>query len=94
MVLYTTAYNHLRSILVNVGDAVTKDTKIAIMGGDPAVETWDRCSTGRHLHFTVAYGLYLSDYTSWSIFISKTVNPRTVVNFPSTGRFTSRTIKY
>lgn len=93
-VTYTTAYNHLRSILVNVGDAVTKDTKIAIMGGDPAVETWDRCSTGRHLHFTVAYGLYFSDYTSWSIFISKTVNPRTVVNFPSTGRFTSRTIKY
>lgn len=93
-VTYTTAYVHLRTILVSVGDVVTKDTKIAIMGGDPRVETWDKCSTGRHLHFTIAYGLYLSDYKSWNTFVSKSVNPRTLVNFPSSGRFTDRTTKY
>lgn len=93
-VTYTTGYVHLRSILVSVGDVVTKDTKIAIMGGDPRIETWDKCSTGRHLHFMMAYGLYLSDYTSWNTFMSKTVNPRTVVNFPSSGRYANRTTKY
>ncbi len=94
-VTYTSGYAHLRSILVNVGDVVTKDTKIAVMGGDPRVETFDKCSTGRHLHFSIAYGLYLSDYTSWNTFVSKMVNPRTLVNFPPRGsRFTSRTIKY
>ena len=92
---YTTSYVHLRSILVSVGDVVTKDTKIAIMGGDPRVETWDKCSTGRHLHFAISYGLYLSDYTSWNTYISKTVNPRTLVNFPARGtRYTNRTTKY
>ena len=94
-VTYTTSYVHLRSILVSVGDVVTKDTKIAIMGGDPRVETWDKCSTGRHLHFAIAYGLYLSDYTSWNTYISKSVNPRTMLNFPPRGtRFQNRTIKY
>ena len=94
-VTYTTSYVHLRSILVSVGDTVTKDTKIAIMGGDPSVETWDKCSTGRHLHFATAYGLYLTDYTSWNTYIAKSVNPRTLVNFPQRGtRFTNRTTKY
>ncbi len=94
-VTYTTSYLHLRQILVSIGDVVTKDTKIAIMGGDPRVETWDKCSTGRHLHFGVAYGLYLSDYTSWNTFVAKGINPRSVVNFPPRGsRFTNRTTKY
>lgn len=93
-VTYTTAYVHLRTILVSVGDVVTKDTQIAVMGGDPRVETWDKCSTGRHLHFMVAYGLYLSDYKAWNTFVSKSVNPRSLVNFPSSGRFTNRTTKY
>lgn len=93
-VTYTTSYVHLAEILVSVGDVVTKDTKIAIMGGRPNVETWDKCSTGRHLHFAISYGLYLSDYTSWNTYISKTINPRSIVNFPSTGRFSNRTTKY
>lgn len=93
-VTYTTSYVHLAEILVNVGDVVTKDTKVGIMGGRPNVETWDKCSTGRHLHFAIAYGLYLTDYTSWNTYISKTVNPMTLVNFPSTGSFANRTTKY
>lgn len=92
---YTTAYVHLRRILVSVGDTVTKDTQIAVMGGDPSIETWDGCSTGAHLHFMVADGWYLKDYTSWNTFVSKTYNPRNIVNFPSGGNtFYNRTTKY
>lgn len=94
-VTYTSGYMHLRTIDVSVGDVVTKDTRIAITGGDPSVETWDKCSTGRHLHFMMAYGLYLSDYTSWSTFMSKTFDPYTMVNFPANGSYWSnRTTKY
>lgn len=92
---YTTGYHHLREILVSPGDEVTKNTQIAVMGGNPYIETWDKCSTGAHLHFSIATGLYLKDYTTWSAFISHTVNPRTLTNFPSGGNtFYNRTIKY
>lgn len=92
---YTTSYLHLRKIMVSVGDVVTKDTQIAIMGGNPRIETWDRCSTGAHLHFSVNTGLYLKDYSSWSSYVSHTINPRTIVNFPSGGTpFYDRTTKY
>lgn len=92
---YTTSYVHLRKILVSVGDVVTKDTQIAVMGGNPRIETWDRCSTGAHLHFSVNTGLYLKDYSSWSSYVSHTINPRTIVNFPSGGNtFYDRTTKY
>lgn len=92
---YTTGYIHLRKILVSVGDVVTKDTQIAIMGGNPKIETWDKCSTGAHLHFAVNTGLYLKDYSSWSSYVAHTINPRSIVNFPSGGnRFYDRTTKY
>lgn len=92
---YTTAYVHLRSILVSVGDTVTKDTQIAVMGGNPYIETWDKCSTGAHLHFMIANGWYLDEYYDWNTLVSKTLNPRTIVNFPSGGNtFYNRTTKY
>lgn len=92
---YTTAYVHLRKVMVSIGDIVTKDTQIAVMGGDPSIETWDRCSTGAHLHFMVANGWYLNEYYDWNTFVSKTMNPRTIVNFPSGGyTFYNRTTKY
>ena len=81
---YTSAYYHLRSISVSVGDLVTKDTVIGIMGGDPSVDWWDECSTGTHIHMTLAYGLYGVDYASWDTFVSKTFNPRLFVNAPTT----------
>ena len=92
---YTTSYVHLRKILVSVGDVVTKDTQIAVMGGNPRIETWDTCTTGTHLHFAINTGLYLKDYSSWSSYVSHTLNPRTIVNFPSGGSyFYDRTTKY
>ena len=62
---YTSAYMHVYKVLVNVGDYVDQNTKIAITGGTPSLTPWDRCTTGRHLHFMVANGLYMKDYVSW-----------------------------
>lgn len=93
---YTTSYVHLRAIHVTKGQTVTLNTQIGIMGGDPRVEYWDKCSTGRHLHFSITEGLYLKDYYSGSLYYAKSMNPRKFVNFPA-GRynwFTNRTTKY
>ncbi len=55
---YTTEYAHLKDILVKIGDKVTSDTKIATVGGNPNIQTWDKCSTGSHLHYAISKGLY------------------------------------
>lgn len=92
---YTTLYMHLKSVLVRVGQTVTKDTVIGIMGGNrygsPGYTPWDRCSTGQHLHFGVSTGLK----SSISGAKGSSLNPRNIVNFPSgTKRFTDRTTAY
>ena len=79
---YTTVYAHLRQILVNPGDSVNRNTVIGIMGGDPALEYWDKCSTGTHLHFSIATGLYLKDYYTWSSYTSRSFNARNIINLP------------
>lgn len=93
---YTSSYVHLASINVSKGQVVTRDTVIGMMGGDPNVQTWDSCSTGAHLHTQIAYGLYLTDYTSYYTFQSKSINPRLLINFPSGTRnwFYDRISKY
>lgn len=91
---YTTAYFHLATVTVKVGQSVTYDTQIGTMGGTSA-EYWDRCSTGSHLHFSVATGNWGSTYNSYSGHISKNINPRTVLNAPVLGKqFTNRSTKY
>lgn len=99
---YTTMYMHLAKVLVSKGDTVTKDTVIGIMGGGHKSSTpsnytpWDTCTTGAHLHFTIATGLYGVDYKTWNAFMSHTFNPRNIVNYPS-GRYnwwTDRITKY
>ena len=85
---YTTGYWHMRAKYVKVGDVVSKETQIGIMGG---ARTEDTCSTAPHLHFMVAKGLYLIDYSNIK---AHTIDPRSVVNFPSRGRFTDRNIRY
>lgn len=88
---YTSVYMHLRKIYVSKGDVVSKDTQIALMGGNPSTEYWDRCSTGQHLHLTLSYGLY----QGWSGVVSGLVNPRNLINFPAYGSsFVDRTSKY
>lgn len=90
---YTTAYWHLRRVYVSEGDAVTRDTQIGIMGG--ASSDGDRCSTGAHVHFIVATGLYLKDYYYISTFNARRINPRIVVNFPEKWvKFKDRFVQY
>lgn len=96
---YTTFYAHLRTILVKPNDIVTVDTQIATMGGNPATEWWDKCSTGQHLHFSMANGHFGAkkdfDYIRWTKFEANMFNPREMVNFPARGvRFENRNRKY
>ena len=92
---YTTGYYHLKTINVKVGDYVDQNTVIGIMGGDSSTWGYDRCSTGAHLHFAVATGLYMKEYLSWSTYQAHNINPITVVNFPAYGVwFSNRITKY
>ena len=92
---YTSTYMHLYQVKVKVGDYVDQNTKIAVTGGSKSLTPWDTCTTGRHLHLSISRGLYLKDYTSWSTWTSKLVNPRTMVNFPKKGVwFSNRTKVY
>lgn len=75
-------YAHLRSILVSPGQYVTSQTQIAVMGGHDDTRSYDSCTFGAHLHFTISTGLYGVDYGSWSTLISRSINPRSMVNFP------------
>lgn len=71
---YMTAYKHLLSMNVSVGQMVTPNTVIGYVGGGSNTP-WDYCSTGPHLHFETAYGHYSSNY------LYNTFNPASVVRF-------------
>lgn len=76
---YTTYYYHLLRVNVNVGDVVTQNTVIGVVGGySTSTEHggYDTCTTGAHLHFGVAKGFY-----SGSI---KKANVITPPGFPNT----------
>lgn len=84
---FTTTYLHLvtGSIRVKVGDIVSKSTILATMGSTGN-------STGPHLHFSIATGLFSSNGGSLA---SRTVNPRNYVNFPTgSGTWYDRVKKY
>ena len=92
---YTSAYYHLATINVKVGEIVTYDTKIGTVGGSPGIEYWDNCSTGSHVHLQMGKGHYLTDYYTYSGFVSHRMNPREVVNAPALGgSFSDRKRKY
>lgn len=79
-VKYTSAYLHLLSISVSEGQLVTKDTVIGKMGGQRG--TGDTCTTGAHLHLSIAYGLRWKDYWTYNEYVSKLIDPRQAINFP------------
>ncbi len=72
-VKYTTYYYHLLKINVKVGQIVTQNTVIGLLGGGSTAKKnggYDTCTTGAHLHFGVAKGWY-----SGSIPNSKVIVP-------------------
>lgn len=72
---FVTVYMHVHTIKVNLGDYVTVNTVIAGSGGG---ESYDYCTTGPHLHFSIMKG-------------NSYLQPRNYVSFPAKGkRFTSR----
>lgn len=75
---YASRYLHLHSVSVKEKDVVTKDTIIGTVGGG---ESYDSCSTGPHLHFVLAKGLYGRDF---SLFIEPHIfNPGTKILVPN-----------
>lgn len=77
--IYTSGYLHLREVNVEIGDVVSKDTQIGIVGGNPSkyYEYYDNCSTGAHLHLELSSGNF-TDGTYYSHRSSAT----NYVNFP------------
>ncbi len=89
---YTVSYLHLLNYNVKVGDKVTTNTVIGTIGGGSQT-WWDSCSTGAHLHFGVATGLYLGGgpdgYSSYSTYVARAIEPP---GYPGLyGSFYSRT---
>lgn len=65
---YTSAYFHLQTINVNVGDKVSHSDVIGTSGGirrGSSYNSYDNCTTGPHLHLQVATGWY-DRYIRWS----------------------------
>ncbi len=85
---YTSFYCHLSAIKVSQGNLVSKETVIGLVGSTGN-------STGPHLHLAIASGLWYSQYYKYSDFVSRTINPRNLINFPA-GRsyWVNRTTKY
>jgi len=83
---YTHYYFHLLKINVKVGDKVSTDTLIGTVGGGKSTKSYDKCTTGAHLHFGIAKGFYLGGgsegYSSYSKFTSNSINPP---GFPGKG---------
>jgi len=73
---YTGEFAHLTSINVKPGQYVYKGSVIGTVGGDSSTWYYDKCTTGVHLHYAIAYGYYLgggsNGYRSWSKFTSNT----------------------
>ncbi len=78
---YTSVYMHLYQINVSVGQTVTKDTVIGIMGGGWNTP-WDYCSTGAHSHLGLATGLFGIDY-GWDYLHDHYFDPSDIINFPN-----------
>lgn len=76
---YTHYYAHLLSYNVKVGDKVTTATVIGKVGGGSKTRSWDKCSTGAHLHYGISNGFYLGggagSYSSYNTFVAKSVQP-------------------
>lgn len=73
---YTGEFAHLTAIYVKPGQKVAKGTVIGTVGGDSSTWYYDKCTSGTHLHYSIAYGYYLGSgangYSRWSTFTTNT----------------------
>ena len=88
-VYYASRYMHLSKVYVTEGQEVTSNDIIGAVGGG---EIYDRCSTGAHLDFSIAKGIYGRDFYLFRQ--PYTVNPFTLVNIPAEDYFNNRYQKY
>lgn len=81
---YTIVFMHLLEIKVSVGDAVTTDTVIGTVGGGKGTKSYDKCSTGAHLHYGVSKNNHYlkSKSETYSKFTANMIDPP---GFPSNG---------
>ena len=81
---YTIVFMHLLEIKVSVGDAVTTDTIIGTVGGGKGTKSYDKCSTGAHLHYGVSKNNHYlkSKSETYSKFTANMIDPP---GFPSNG---------
>lgn len=88
---YTSQYTHLLAINVKVGDQVSSNTVIGTVGGGRQTMSYDRCTTGAHLHFGIANGWYggsgNGSYSSYSTYLTKLLNPKDVLGLPNKGTY-------
>lgn len=83
---YTSTYMHLLKINVKIGKTVTTEDVIGLSGGSSTAKKnggYDTCTTGGHLHLSLATGWYEKDYFGYSNWRSHLVNPKTTLNLPS-----------
>jgi murein DD-endopeptidase MepM/ murein hydrolase activator NlpD len=89
---WTSTYMHLLTINVKLGQTVTSQTVIGLSGGKTTgykYGGYDNCTTGAHLHLSLATGWYEKDYTSYTTYRSKLVDATKYIDLPSKG-WTSR----
>ncbi len=83
---YTSTYMHLLKIKVKIGQAVTTEDVIGLSGGSSTAKKkcgYDSCTTGGHLHLSLATGWYEKDYFGYSKWRSHLINPKKTLNLPS-----------
>lgn len=84
---YTSTYMHLLTINVKIGTKVDSNTVIGTVGGGKSTSSkygkYDTCTTGAHLHLSLATGWYEKDYTSYSSWRSRLINSRKYIDLPS-----------
>ena len=85
----TSMYMHLLTINVSLGDQVTSGTVVGTVGGGRGTFGWERCSTGAHLHFTLANGWYGKTYISYGTFLANTYDPQKTLGLPNKGIYWS-----
>ena len=87
---YTSAYFHLKSYNVKIGDSVSHNDVIGLSGGiakGNSYNNYDGCTTGPHLHLQLANGwydpnsLFAGSYSGYYTFDNNSFNPVNVINF-------------